>query len=99
MAWVATINDRAAVTRALAAVDEVRAKTAAFDKAWRGARTGFLVAAATRSASRPPGLRGGALACKTRKSAHLVRCRLLHGSACLPKRERAPDRDPFDVAV
>jgi len=33
MAWVATIDSRPAVTRALAAVDEVRAKTTAFDKA------------------------------------------------------------------
>jgi GSH-dependent disulfide-bond oxidoreductase len=33
MAWVATINSRPAVTRALAAVDGVRAKTTQFDKA------------------------------------------------------------------
>ena len=33
MAWVATINTRPAVTRALAAVDEVRTKTTQFDKA------------------------------------------------------------------
>jgi len=33
MAWVETINSRLAVARALAAVDEVRAKTTAFDKA------------------------------------------------------------------
>lgn len=33
MAWVATINARPLVTRALAAIDEVRAKTTAFDKA------------------------------------------------------------------
>jgi len=38
MAWVATINSRPAVTRALAAVDEVRAKTTAFDKAGEGAK-------------------------------------------------------------
>jgi GSH-dependent disulfide-bond oxidoreductase len=38
MAWVATINNRPAVTRALAAVDEVRAKTTAFDKAGEGAK-------------------------------------------------------------
>jgi GST-like protein len=36
MAWVATINSRPAVTRALAAVDQVRAKTTAFDKAGEG---------------------------------------------------------------
>ena len=30
--------------------------------------------------------------------AHVSRRRLLHGSACLPKRDRA-DRYPFDVAV
>ena len=36
---------------------------------------------------------------KTRDGVHLRCCRLLHGSACLPERERAPDRDPFDVAV
>ena len=33
MAWVATIDRRPAVARALAAVDGVRAKTTAFDKA------------------------------------------------------------------
>jgi GSH-dependent disulfide-bond oxidoreductase len=33
MAWVATINSRPAVARALAAVDDVRAKTTQFDKA------------------------------------------------------------------
>jgi GSH-dependent disulfide-bond oxidoreductase len=38
MAWVATINSRPAVTRALAAVDEVRAKTTQFDKAADGAK-------------------------------------------------------------
>jgi GSH-dependent disulfide-bond oxidoreductase len=38
MAWVATIDNRPAVTRALAAVDEVRAKTTAFDKAGEGAK-------------------------------------------------------------
>ena len=38
MAWVAAINSRPAVTRALAAVDEVRAKTTAFDKAGEGAK-------------------------------------------------------------
>ena len=53
----------------------------------------------------PTSLSLGAQACgaqqleKTRDGAHLRCCRLLHGSACLPKRERAPDRDPFDVAV
>jgi cold shock protein len=30
---------------------------------------------------------------------HFNACRLLHGSACLPKRDRAPDRSPFDVVV
>ena len=38
MAWVATINGRSAVTRALAAVDEVRATTTAFGKADKGAK-------------------------------------------------------------
>jgi GSH-dependent disulfide-bond oxidoreductase len=38
MAWVATINSRPAVARALAAVDEVRAKTTQFDKAGDGAK-------------------------------------------------------------
>jgi hypothetical protein len=38
MAWVATINNHPAVTRALATVDEVRAKTTAFDKTDEGAR-------------------------------------------------------------
>ena len=38
MAWVATINSRPAVTRALAAVDEARAKTTVFDKAGEGAK-------------------------------------------------------------
>ena len=38
MAWVATINSRPAVARALAAVDEVRAKTTQFDKAGEGAK-------------------------------------------------------------
>jgi GST-like protein len=38
MAWVATINSRPAVTRALAAVDEVRTKTTQFDKAGEGAK-------------------------------------------------------------
>jgi GSH-dependent disulfide-bond oxidoreductase len=38
MAWVATISSRRAVTRASAAVDEVRAKTTAFDKAGDGAK-------------------------------------------------------------
>ena len=38
MAWVTTITSRPAVTRALAAVDEVRAKTTAFDKAGDGAK-------------------------------------------------------------
>jgi GST-like protein len=38
MAWVGTINSRPAVTRALAAVDEVRAKTTQFDKAADGAK-------------------------------------------------------------
>jgi hypothetical protein len=38
MAWVGTINNRPAVTRALAAVDEVRAKTTQFDKAGKGAQ-------------------------------------------------------------
>ena len=38
MAWVATVDSRSAVTRALAAVDEVRAKTTAFDKAGEGAK-------------------------------------------------------------
>jgi hypothetical protein len=33
MRWVATINERPAVKRALAAVDEVRARTTQFDKA------------------------------------------------------------------
>jgi GSH-dependent disulfide-bond oxidoreductase len=33
MGWVATIDSRPAVKRVLAAVDEVRAKTTAFDKA------------------------------------------------------------------
>jgi hypothetical protein len=31
--------------------------------------------------------------------AHVNLRRLLHGSACLPKRDRAPDRSPFDVVV
>jgi GST-like protein len=38
MAWVATINNRPAVSRALAAVDDVRAKTTAFDKAGEEAK-------------------------------------------------------------
>jgi GST-like protein len=38
MAWVATINSRPAVTHALAAVDEVRAKTTQFEKAADGAK-------------------------------------------------------------
>jgi hypothetical protein len=38
MAWVGTINSRPAMTRALAAVDEVRAKTTQFDKAGEVAR-------------------------------------------------------------
>jgi len=38
MAWVATINSRPAVARALAAVDGVRAKTTQFDKAGEGAK-------------------------------------------------------------
>jgi GSH-dependent disulfide-bond oxidoreductase len=38
MAWVATINSRPVVTRTLAAVDEVRAKTTQFDKAGDGAK-------------------------------------------------------------
>jgi GSH-dependent disulfide-bond oxidoreductase len=38
MAWVTMINSRPAVTRALAAVDEVRAKTTQFDKAGDGAK-------------------------------------------------------------
>jgi GST-like protein len=38
MAWVGTINSRPAVTRALAAVDELRAKTTAFDNAGEGAK-------------------------------------------------------------
>ena len=33
MRWVGVINDRAAVKRALAAVDDVRGKTTQFDKA------------------------------------------------------------------
>ncbi len=33
LAWVATITGRAAVARALAAVEDVRAKTTPFDKA------------------------------------------------------------------
>jgi hypothetical protein len=37
LAWVATINSRPAVTRALA-VDEARAKTTAFDKSGEGAK-------------------------------------------------------------
>jgi CspA family cold shock protein len=31
--------------------------------------------------------------------AHVTLCRLLHGSACFPKRDLAPDRSPFDVVV
>jgi hypothetical protein len=31
--------------------------------------------------------------------AHLNLCRLLHSSACLPERDRAPERFPFDVVV
>jgi GST-like protein len=42
MAWVAKINSRPAVTRALAAVDEVRAKTTQFDKAADGAKDRLL---------------------------------------------------------
>jgi GST-like protein len=42
MSWVATINSRPAVTRALAAVDEVRAKTTQFDKAADGAKDRLL---------------------------------------------------------
>jgi GSH-dependent disulfide-bond oxidoreductase len=38
MAWVATINSRPAVTRALAAADEVRAKTTQLDKTGDGAK-------------------------------------------------------------
>jgi hypothetical protein len=38
MAWVATINSRPTMTRTLAAVDEVRAKTTQFDKAGDGAK-------------------------------------------------------------
>jgi GST-like protein len=38
MAWVSTINTRPAVTRALAAVDDVRAKTTQFDKAGHEAK-------------------------------------------------------------
>jgi GST-like protein len=38
MAWVATINRRPAVIHALAAVDEVWAKTTQFDKAADGAK-------------------------------------------------------------
>jgi hypothetical protein len=38
MPWVATINSRPAVTRALAAADQVRAKTTAFNKAGEGAK-------------------------------------------------------------
>ena len=38
-------------------------------------------------------------ACKALGGVYLNLRRLLHGSACLPKRDRAPDRHPFDVAV
>ena len=38
MTWVGTINSRPATTRALAAVDQVRAKTTQFDKAGEVAR-------------------------------------------------------------
>ena len=38
MTWVGTINSRPAMTRALAAVDEVRAKTTQFDTAGEVAR-------------------------------------------------------------
>jgi len=62
------------------------------------ADTWWLVVSGDPSFTRERRLRGTA-ACKTRKGAHFRDCRLLHGSACLPKRERAPDRDPFDVAV
>jgi len=31
--------------------------------------------------------------------AHVGLRRLLHGSACLPERDQAPDRSPFDVVV
>jgi cold shock protein len=34
---------------------------------------------------------------KPARDAYLNLCRLLHGSACLPKRDPAPDRSPFDV--
>jgi hypothetical protein len=33
------------------------------------------------------------------RNAHLNLCRLLHGSACFPKRYRAPDRSPINVVV
>jgi hypothetical protein len=36
---------------------------------------------------------------KRLSDAHLNLCRLLHGSACLSERDRAPDRVPFDVVV
>jgi GST-like protein len=52
MAWVATINSRPAVTRALAAVDEVRAKTTQFDKAADAPQTASSAAAATRRKGR-----------------------------------------------
>ena len=42
MAWVGTINNRPAVTRALAAIDEVRANTTQFDKADDGAKDPLL---------------------------------------------------------
>src|SRR5262245_1260451 len=37
--------------------------------------------------------------CRTRGECPSQQGRLLHGSACLPKRDRAPDRSPFDVVV
>lgn len=42
MAWVTTINSRPAVSRALAAVDDARAKTTAFDKAGEAAKDGLF---------------------------------------------------------
>jgi hypothetical protein len=38
-------------------------------------------------------------ACKPHEDAHVSPCRVLHGSVCLPKRDRAPNRSPFNVAV
>jgi hypothetical protein len=64
MAWVATINNRPAATRALATVNEVRAKTTAFDKAGDGAKDRlFGRGRYARSAAFPPQLARQARCC------------------------------------